>query len=189
MTGQRAESLQALSIDLRDPIPRRRRLFLFFAALALAGTFIRWLAPAQSELSRFGAMLLILWIPVASHFIFYVLKRRSSGTAGSEEPVADSGFQAEIVAEVSFTWPLRNDGRHPVPGREYPCIFAIGAEGYSARFVVPVGVSNDPDVVQRMTAEFLVPAVALPRFLVGTVFKVLEGQDYRGEGRVLEVLG
>ncbi len=174
---------------MHDPRPRRRRLFLFFAALALVGTFVRWLAPAQSELSRFGAMLLVLWIPVASHFIFYVLRKRSSGMAGPEAAVADSGFQAEIVAEATFAWPLRNDGRHPIPGREYPCVFAIGAEGFSARFVVPVGVSNDPDVVQRMTAEFLMPAVALPRFPVGTPFKVLEGREYRGEGRVLEVLG
>lgn len=171
---------------MRDPSPRRRRVFLFFAALALAGTFIRWFAPAQSDLSRFGAMLLILWIPVASHFIFYVLKRRSSGIA---ETVADRGFQAEIVAEVTFAWPLRNDGRHPVPGREYPCIFAIGAEGYSARFVVPAGVSNTPEAAQRVVAEFLMPAVALPRFSVGTKFRVLEGRDYRGEGCVLEVRG
>lgn len=174
---------------MRDPSPRRRRLFLFFAALALAGTLIRWFAPAQSDLSRFGAMLLILWIPVASHFIFYVLKRRSAGTAGTAEPVADAGFQAEIVAEVSFKWPLRNDGRHPVPGREYPCIFAIGAEGYSARFVVPAGVPNAPEAPQRVEAEFLVPAVALPRFTAGTRFTVLEGREYRGEGRVLEAVG
>ncbi len=172
---------------MRDPSPRRRRLFLFFAALALAGTFIRWLAPAQSELSRFGAMLLILWIPVASHFIFYVLKRRSARAARIEELVADTGFQAEIVAEVTFAWPPRNDGRHPIPGREYPSIFAIGAEGFSARFVVPVGVPNAPEAAQRVEAEFLVPAVALPRFTVGTRFKVLEGRDYRGEGCVLEV--
>jgi hypothetical protein len=169
---------------LRDPSPRRRRIFLFFAVLALAGTFIRWFAPAQSELSRFGAMLLVLWIPVASHFIFYVLKRRTAGKAA-----ADSAFRAEIVAEVTFAWPLRNDGRHPVPGREYPCIFAIGTDGYSARFIVPAGAPNAPEAAQRVEAEFLVPAIALPRFSPGTRFTVLEGREYRGEGRVLEAAG
>jgi len=174
---------------LAEPVSRRRRLFLFFAALALTGTVIRWFAPAQSELSHFGTLLLILWIPVASHFIIYVLKRRSAKVAVAEEVVPDSGFKAEIVAEVTFAWPLRNDGLHPVPGREYPCIFAIGTEGFSARFVVPAGSPNAPASAQRVEAEFRVPAVALPRFPVGTAFKVLEGQDYRGEGRVLEVRG
>lgn len=170
---------------MAEPLSRRRRLFLFFAALALTGTIIRWFAPAQTDLSHFGTLLLILWIPVASHFILYVLKRRSAGTAGTAEAVADSGFQAEIIAEVRFAWPLRNDGRHPVPGREYPCIFAIGTEGYSARFVVPAGAPNAPEAPQRVEAEFLMPAVALPRFTAGTRFTVLEGRDYRGEGRVL----
>jgi hypothetical protein len=193
LTGPRAARLQPpgkeKGIELRDPSPRRRRVFLFFAFLALAGTFIKWWAPAHSELSRFGSMLLVIWIPVASHFIFYLLKRRKRRAAGTQTAAADGGFRAELVAEVTFDWPLRNDGRHPVPGREYPCILAIGADGFSARFVVPAGATNAPDAARRVEVEFLVPALALPRFPAGATFRVLEGADFRGEGRVLEPVG
>src|SRR5262249_47901555 len=104
---------------------------------------------------------------------------------GSRAFANEGAFRPELEAEATFDWPPRNDGRHPLPGREYPCILAIGTDGFSARFVVPAGAPNAGDAPQRIEIEFLAPAVALPRFVPGTRFRVLEGNDVRGEGRVL----
>ncbi|MGH8617069.1 MAG: hypothetical protein ACREUW_05215 [Burkholderiales bacterium] len=173
---------------MQDYGTRRQRAYVFFALLAVAGTVLRWLAPRDSELALFGAMLLVLWIPVTSYAIFYLVKKRPFFGTGSRGRAKDEGFRAELLADVTFAWPSRNDGRHPVPGREYPCIFALGAEGFSACFVVPAGAPNAPDAAQRVQVEFLVPATALPRFPPGTRFKVLEGAHYRGEGRVVDLV-
>ena len=41
---------------------------------------------------------------------------------------------------------------------------------------------------KNMPVEFLSPALALPKFQPGTVFRMLVGESFIGDGRVLQVL-
>jgi len=61
----------------------------------------------------------------------------------------------------------------------------IGNEGFSGKWRVPEGGSFYRGTPQRLEVEFLAPALALPKFAPGVVFRMLVGESFIGDGRVL----
>lgn len=64
-------------------------------------------------------------------------------------------------------------------GRYY---FLLGTEGFSVR------LRPQPVSAMSFDGEFLVPALALPRFHAGTAFRVYDGTEVIAAGEVDEVL-
>jgi hypothetical protein len=60
--------------------------------------------------------------------------------------------------------------------------FLLGTDGFSVR------LRPQPALATSFEGEFLVPALALPRFRAGTTFRVYDGTQVVAEGEVNEVL-
>ncbi|MEJ7687717.1 MAG: hypothetical protein WKG52_12400 [Variovorax sp.] len=75
----------------------------------------------------------------------------------------------------------------PVPEGEHRCALVVGNEGFTARWMVPRGGAFRRGDVRMAEVEFSRPDVALPRFGTGTVFRMLVGESFVGDGRVLQL--
>ena len=69
------------------------------------------------------------------------------------------------------------------------CTLVVGADGFTARISRPLADWLRQGGVEVLELEFLRPALALPRFALGTGFRVLAATTVVGEGRVVRVLG
>ena len=75
-----------------------------------------------------------------------------------------------------------------VPEGEHRCALVVDEQGFSARWWVPAGGAFRRGTPQTLQVEFLAPVVALPRFQRDAAFRMLVGESFIGDGRVLQVL-
>ena len=96
---------------------------------------------------------------------------------------AGADFPAAFVPHVAVELTLR---RHAaaIQGR-HSGVFAVGRTGFSVRF----DAALQPGVPQRVDAQFLKPELALPYFVPGAAFSMVDGPRLIADGEVLRVLG
>lgn len=73
----------------------------------------------------------------------------------------------------------------PISSGEYRCALVIDKEGFSARWFVPPGEVLERGTAAEVDIEYLSPTLAQPRFAQGAVFRVLIGDSFVADGRVL----
>ena len=152
---------------------RRRLIVVILLALAVVGAVMRQFTDRASLSHDIGTLLLVLWVPAVGNIIGYLRTRfaRRPAIAGFA-PQAE--FVAECVADVRF------DAATPDLAQPLACTLLQGSEGFTARLrSVTTGGADD-----AVELQFLVPAVALPRFAPGAAFRVVFGRTVVGEGRV-----
>jgi hypothetical protein len=98
---------------------------------------------------------------------------------------ARAAFTAHAQVELTLRAPQLPSLGSAMPEGEYECALVLGGEGFSARWIVPPGRVLPRGEPLALAVEFLAPAVALPRFAPGTPFRVLIGESFVGDGRVL----
>lgn len=118
-------------------------------------------------------ILMLAAVLAAGGVLYLALKTRAprkSAVRGFAGP-----FSPQLHAAIA------HENGSPLEQGDYQAIIVIGAgganEGFTARFRVP---QAGPAGVQ-----FLVPETALIRFPAGTEFRVVQGKDIVGKGRVL----
>ena len=164
---------------------RRKRAFLFFLVIALAGGLLQIFGEPRSRASELGAILLLACFLPASFFVFYLAKKRRlvpfPAQFGAGEP-----FVPHIEVDITL-----RDEQSATAARsksERRGIFAVGQQGFTARFIVPPGLALGRGAPLRVEAQFLRPEVALPNFAVGSAFSLLQGSRIVGTGEVVRVL-
>ena len=164
---------------------RRKRVFLFFLAVALAGGMLMIFGGKQSRASEFGAALLLGCFISASFFLLYFAKKRPRLVPLPLQFDADEPFVPHLVVDLTLS-DERSDGAKESKS-ERRSIFVIGDQGFSARFIVPPEPVRGPGVPLRVEAQFIRPEVALPLFAAGSAFRVLQGRQIVGTGEVVSV--
>lgn len=163
---------------------RRRLIVVVLLAAAAVGAVVRQVADPASPVHDLGTLLLVLWLPAVGHVIGYLMKRFAP-PAGSAGFAPGAPFEAERLAAVRFA-AARPDLAPPLA-----CTLLQGSEAFTARLR---RTAEAPDATGAAAAtggdevpvelQFLVPAVALPRFAPGAAFRVVLGRSVVGEGRV-----
>lgn len=170
--------------------PLQRKLIVYILlALALAGGAIRVWAPNPSPLRDIGSLLLVLWLPVIGNVVGFFGRR-------IRLPAPKLGFDPGLAftpqLRCSFTPAVPQPERAPAhDGLPELFTLVLGRAGFNARPGAPVGAilaTAATAATQDIDLEFLHPGLALPRFPVGTEFKLLVGAAAVGRGRVTDVL-
>ena len=165
---------------------QRKLIVYILLVLAVTGAAIRLWAPNPSALRDIGSLLLVLWLPVIGNVV---------GFFGRKIPLpvpklafdAGSPFTAQL--RIAFTPAVPQPPRAPAQdGLPELFTLVIGREGFNTRPATPVGDILAANAAQEIELEFLHPARALPRFPVGTDFKLLVDTAAVGRGTVLAVL-
>lgn len=179
---------------------RRKLIVVVLLFLAVAGAAIRHFAARGTTTRDIGTLMLLLWIPVIGNVVAWLMARLKRpakpvpATAGAlaaaaaAESVAkalETPFRAQALADITLRpAPVPADDLLIAEG-EHVCAFVVGTEGFSGRWQVPAGAAFRRGTTQRLAVEFLSPAVALPRFAPGTVFRMLVGEAFIGDGTVV----
>lgn len=163
-----------------EATPQRRKLVVIvLLALAAVGGAIRHWAPNPSTLRDMGSLLLVLWVPAIGNVIAFFVRKIKLGRAGGFP--ADRPFRGHLRVELT---PL---DAQPAPLHGDFCALVVGTEGFSVRLSQPLAaMAGGPPLTAD--AEFLNPALALPRFGGDTAFRVVAHNRLVGEGRVLRIL-
>jgi len=165
---------------------RRKRAFLFFLAIALTGSVLQIFGEPRSGASELGAILLLACFVPASYFVVYFAKKRASLVPFPVQFDAGEPFVPHIVVDITLS---DEQGAVAPSKKERRAIFAVGQQGFTARFIVPPGPAPGRGVRLRVEAQFLRPQAALPNFAVGSVFSLVQGPRIVGSGEVVTVLG
>lgn len=154
---------------------RIRQAAIILGIVAMIGAGLTQVAPPGAARDA-GSLMVLFGIFPAVYFFgqAFTAFRRPKMPAHRFRP--DSPFTPQLTLEVR-----QHDGT-AVPEGDYDVVFVLGPlgayEGFTARFRVVAGEA-------AMPAEFLRPEVALPRFPVGTSFRILQGKAFVGEGKVV----
>ncbi|MDM0013309.1 hypothetical protein QTH87_12770 [Variovorax sp. J22P168] len=165
---------------------RRKLIVIILLCVAVAGAVLRYLAAPGSTARDVGTLLMLLWVPIIGNVIAWLIGRLRRPDQLAPSPFdARGAFEPQLQVELTLRPPGVPAADLPVAAGEHRCAFVVGNEAFSARWWVPEGRSFRRGTVQLLEAEFLAPAVALPRFEAGTDFRMLVGDSFVGDGCVI----
>jgi peptidoglycan/LPS O-acetylase OafA/YrhL len=166
--------------------PARRRLAMIaLLLLALAGSFIRYLAPDPSTLRDIGTLLMVLWLPAVGNLVAYFVRkiprRAPHLTAGFG---AGSAFMPHLRVRLEPARTVR-DLTAALASAGNSCTLVVANSGFTARLGGPAPSQGE----QGVEVELLRPEVALAQLTPGTEFRLAVGATAVAKGRVVEVVG
>ncbi|RYY65889.1 MAG: hypothetical protein EOO24_54560 [Comamonadaceae bacterium] len=168
---------------------RRKIIVMVLLAVAVLGAVIRHYAVPGSTTRNIGTLLMVLWVPVIGNVIAWLIgrwRRPGAAVAGPPDFAPGSAFTPHAWVEITLRPAAVPAEDRLVPEGEHRCALVLATEGFSARWQVGAGLAFRRGQAQRLPVEFLSPAVALPRFVPGTPFRMLVGEAFIGDGKVLD---
>ena len=172
---------------------RRRLIVVILLCVAVVGAVMRHYAEPGSTYRNLGTLLMLIWLPVVGNIVGWLMGqiRRLRAPAAPEakalEPAAV--FRPHVLAELT----LRPAGvpAEDVPIREgeHRCALVVDNQGFSVRWVVPQGEPFRRGNPRTVEMEFLAPEVALQTFRADTPFRMLVGESFIGDGRIVRLGG
>ena len=169
---------------------RRQLIVIIRLGVALSGAVMRHFAAPGSTTRDIGTLMLLLWLPVIGSVVGWLYAKLRRPAAVSEPPTfgAGSAFQPQALVELTLRTSQVPSENTPMPAGEQRCALVVDNQGFSARWFVAPDEAFQRGKTQTLHVEFLTPAVALPRFPRDAVFRMLVGESFVGDGRVLQVL-
>ncbi|MDM0048000.1 hypothetical protein [Variovorax sp. J22R115] len=168
---------------------RRRLIVIILLCVAIGGAVMRHFAAPGSTLRDIGTLLMLLWVPIIGNVIAWLIARIRRPAAPPPSPFDERrAFEPHARVELTLRQPKLPSHDTPVAEGEHRCALVVDNEAFSARWWVRPGEAFRRGTAQTLEVEFLAPALALPRFPADTAFRMLVGESFIGDGRVLQVL-
>ncbi|ADU35722.1 hypothetical protein [Variovorax paradoxus] len=168
---------------------RRRLIVVILLCVAVGGAVVRHYAERGTTTRDIATLLMVLWVPIIGNVIAWLIGKLPR-RAPPPEPVtfdALGAFTPHLRADVTLRPPALPIHDVPLAAGEYRCALVIDNEGFSARWFVPQGELLERGKAHALDIEFLKPDLAKPRFVQGADFRVLVGDSFIADGRVLQL--
>jgi hypothetical protein len=164
--------------------PGRQRVVAVLVLLAVAGGAIWYWAPNPSLLRDLGALMMVLWLPVIGNVLAYVGNKlpRPAPPPLAFEPGLP--FAAHLVVDVTGLAQPPHALTEPEDPEQHLFTVVVGRDGFRVRPPQAPASYLGTQEVQGLELEFLRPKQAVPRFPVGTAFRLLWGATAVGKGVV-----
>lgn len=176
---------------------RRKLIVIILLCVAVCGAVIRQRAMPGTTLRDIGTLLMLLWIPIVGNIIAWLvaqIRRKppaalpSTAAAAATDFDPAAPFAPQLQVSLTLRPPQLPSEDVPVAEGQYRCALVVDNQGFTARWVVQPGQSMRRGQAQEIGIEFLSPALALPRFVPDTVFRMMVGESFIADGRVLRRL-
>jgi hypothetical protein len=169
---------------------RRKVIVIVLLCVAVGGAVVRHYATPGTTTRDIATLLMVLWVPIIGNVIAWLISkrpRRAPSAPAVMPPSFDTAgvFTPHAHVELTFRKPALPSQDVPIAPGEYRCALVIDKEGFSARWIVPPGDALERGKPAALEVEFLSPAMAQPKFAQGAVFRVLIGDSFIADGRVL----
>ncbi|MGJ7510145.1 hypothetical protein [Variovorax sp. GT1P44] len=168
---------------------RRRLIVIILLCVAVGGGIVRHFAAPGSTLRDVGTLLMLLWVPIIGNVVAWLVARVRRRSVPVTSPFDQRlSFEAHALVELTLRPPKLPSHDTPVAEGEHRCALVVDNEAFSARWWVAPGESFRRGTAQTLEVEFLAPTLARPRFGPDTAFRMLVGESFIGDGRVLRLL-
>ncbi|MET0207599.1 MAG: hypothetical protein ABW220_01085 [Burkholderiaceae bacterium] len=186
-----------MTLPLATIQSRRKLIVIILLSVAVAGALIRLFAARGTTLRDVGTLMLLLWVPIIGNILGWLFgkfwRRRMAAKAArlaASMPVVagfppGSAFTPHKQVEIKLRAARLPAEDVPIPAGEHRCALVVDNQGYTARWIVPSDAPFKRDTFYTLPVEFLSPEVALPHFKTETRFRMLVGEAFVGDGRVL----
>lgn len=166
---------------------RRKLIVVILLCVAVTGALMRHYAERGSTTRDVGTLLMVLWVPIIGNVIAWLIGKRPRRAPPAEPATFDaaSTFTPHLRVELTLRPPALRSHDVPLSAGEYRCALVVDNEGFSARWFVPQGDVLERGKPHALEIEFLTPDIARPRFPHGAAFRVLVGDSFIADGRVL----
>jgi hypothetical protein len=169
---------------------RRKVIVAVLLCVAVGGAIVRHYATPGTTTRDIATLLMVLWVPIIGNVIAWLIgkrPRRAPRSPAAAPPGFDTAaaFAPHARVELVFRKPALPSQDVPIAPGEYLCALVLDKEGFSARWIVPPGESLERGKPAVLDIEYLSPALAQPRLPQGTAFRVLVGDSFVADGRVL----
>jgi len=168
---------------------RRKLIVVILLCLAVGGALVRHYAERGTTMRDIGTLLMVLWVPIIGNVIAWLIGKlpRRAPPAVPASFDAARAFAPHFLAELTLRPPALPSHDVPLGAGEYRCALVVGNEGFSARWLVPQGEVLARGTPHALDIELLSPETAAARFPAGAAFRVLVGDSFIADGRVLEL--
>jgi hypothetical protein len=168
---------------------RRKLIVIILLCVAIAGALMRHYAERGTTTRDIGTLLMVLWVPIIGNVIGWLigkLPRRSP----PPEPVSfdtAGAFTPHLRIELTLRPTALLSHNVPLSAGEYRSALVVGNQGFSARWFVPQGEVLERGTPHALDVELLTPDTAKAHFPEGEAFRVLVGDSFIADGRVLQL--
>lgn len=168
--------------------PRQLIVVLLLCMAAIAAV-VRHFAEPGTGVHDVASVMMVLWLPVIGSIIAWCIGQlRRAPPAAPPGFAPDSAFQPHASVEFMLRPALVPAEDVPVQPGEHRCVFVVGHQGFQGRWQVASGETLRRGETSTRPVEFLSPQLALAQLPPGTPFRMLVGEAFVGDGRVLELL-
>lgn len=169
---------------------RRKLIVIILLCVAIAGAVVRHYAERGTTTRDIATLLMVLWVPIIGNVIAWLIGRLPRRAPPLAPPSFDArgAFTPHLQVELTLRPPALPVHDVPLGAGEYRCALVVGNEGFSARWIVPQGEALARRKAHVLAIELLAPELAGPRFSQGADFRVMVGDSFIADGRVLQSL-
>ena len=171
---------------------RRQLIVILLLCTAAIAAVIRHFAEPGSTVRDVSTVMMLLWLPVIGSIVgwFYVRLRRAPPPAPTAPAsfAPDQPFLPQVLVEFTLRPALIPAEDIAVHIGEHRCVFVVENQGFQVRWMVAPGQAFHRGETRTLPVEFLSPHKALPCLPPGTGFRMLDGEAFVGDGRMLERL-
>ena len=167
---------------------RRKLIVAILLCVAVGGAVVRHYATPGSTTRDIGTLLMVLWVPIIGNVIAWLIGKLPRRAPPAEPATfgAASAFTPHLRVELTLRPPAIPSHDVPLAPGEYRCALVVDNEGFSARWLVPHGKQLERGKAHALDVELLSPGMASARFPEGGAFRVLVGDSFIADGRVLQ---
>ncbi len=171
---------------------RRQLIVIVLLCIAVVAAIVRHNAVPGSTTRDVSSVLMMLWLPVIGSIVGWCygrLRRPAPAPAAPAGFVPEQPFQPHALVELTLRPPLLPVEDVPVQIGEHRCVLVVDNQGFQARWQVPAGLTVRRGETHRLPIEFLTPQIALTRLPHGTAFRLLVGEAFVGDGKMVQTFG
>lgn len=175
------------------PIQARRQLIvILLLCTAAVAAVVRHFAEPGSTTRDVSTVMMLLWLPVIGSIVgwCYGKLRRRTAPAPDTPPGFRPGqvFAPHALVDLALRPAPVPAEDVPAPPGEHTCVLVVGHQGFMVRWQVAAGESLRRGETRTLPMQFLSPDKALPLLPAGTPFRMMVGEAFIGDGRMLRVL-
>lgn len=165
---------------------RRRLIVVLLLCTAAIAAVVRHQAEPGSTVHDVSTVLMLLWLPVIGSIVGWGYGKLLRKPPPAPEGFApDQAFQPQALVEFTLRPAQIPADDIPVKAGEHRCVLVVGNQGFQMRWQMPPGEIFRRGATRQTAVEFLTPHKALPQLPQGTPFRMMVGDAFIGDGRML----
>lgn len=170
---------------------RRQLIVILLLCVAAVAAVIRHHAEPGSTVRNVSTVMMLLWLPVIGSIVGWCygrLLRKPAPPAGPAGFAPAQAFHPHALAEITLRRSSVPAENIPKQAGEHRCVLVVGSQGFQMRWQLAAGDMLRQGETREVPVQFLAPQMALPACPQGTVFRMLIGETFVGDGRLVRVL-